>query len=232
MTCYLCLLLSQSLSLAPDTLIPVSAKAAAITGTTAELTQGDRVRLGDLVYGLMLPSGNDAAYALAEFFGRLLACKKGFFTMTKRLERLFIREMNRVASSLGMGNTEYKNPHGLSVRKNKSTARDVGTLAVAALRLPTFREIVSSRTHTCVIVNKKKGERTVTWENTNKLLLQPGFDGVKTGVTDAAGPCLCASLTRGEVRIVVTVLDCESMEARWTEVPKLANWACTQLTSS
>lgn len=231
-TCYLVLLLAQDYGLSGNTVIPVSVKAAGVSGTTAELEPGDRVKFGDLLYGLMLPSGNDAAQALAEYFGGLIACKKGYVTMTKKLDRLFIREMNQLASSLGLRGTSYQNPHGLSIKKNYSTARDVGTLAIAALRLPGFREVVNARTHTCVIGNKKRPDRTVTWENTNKLLLLPGFDGVKTGVTEAAGPCLCASVRKGDVRLVLTVLGARSMEERWVEVPRLAAWAFAQLESN
>lgn len=230
-TCYIALLLAQDYGLSAHTLIPVSAKAAGVAGTTAELETGDRVRFGDLLYGLMLPSGNDAAQALAEYFGALIACKKGYVTMTKKLDRLFIREMNQLANSLSLRRTSYQNPHGLSIKKNFSTARDIGTLAVAAMRFPGFRELVNTRTHTCVISNKKQPDRTVTWENTNKLLLLPGFDGVKTGVTEAAGPCLCASVRKGEVRLVLTVLGARSMEERWVEVPRLAAWAFAHLES-
>ena len=228
-TCYLSLLLAREYGITASTLVPVSVKASGVTGTTAELMPGDRVKFADLLYGLMLPSGNDAAQALAEYFGDLIACKKGYVTMTRKLDRLFIREMNQLANSLCLRNTFYQNPHGLSIKKNHSTTRDVGSLAVAAMRIPVFRDIVNARKHTCVISNKKRPDRTVTWENTNKLLWLPGFDGVKTGVTDAAGPCLCSSVRKGEVRLVITVLGARSMEERWVEVPKLAAWAFAQL---
>ena len=230
MTCYLALLLARDYRMDVHTLVPVSKRAASMIGTTADLRAGDRIQLIDLLHALMLPSGNDAAQTIAEYFGGKIAERKGFLSMTKKLDRLFVREMNVLAGALGMRRSFFQNPHGMSMKKNHSTVRDVGTLAASALRLPLFLSIVNTRSYTCSVPNKRVPVRTLTWENTNRLLFQ-GFDGVKTGVTDAAGPCLCASIKRGEQRIVITVLGARSMEERWVEVPRLASWAFDQLPS-
>lgn len=227
MTCYLSLQLAKDYSIDLHSEVSVSAKAAAMIGTSAELCAGDRLKLIDILHGLMLPSGNDAAQALAEFFGRAIAERRGYVTMTKKLDRLFIREMNMVANALCLRRTFFQNPHGMSIKRNHSSARDVGTLASLALRVPLFYDIVNAKTYTCTIQNKRRPTRTITWENTNKLLHQ-GFDGVKTGITDAAGPCLCASVRKGAQRIIITVLSARSMEERWVEVPRLAKWVFDQ----
>ena len=227
MTCYLSLLLARDFNIDLHTEVPVSAKAAAMIGTSADLCPGDRVQLIDLLHGLMLPSGNDAAQALAEFFGKEIAERRGYVTMTKKLDRLFVREMNLLTNTICLRRTFFQNPHGMSMKKNHSTARDVGTLATLALHVPLFCEIVNAKKYTCTISNKRRPMRTWTWENTNKLL-QYGFDGVKTGITDAAGPCLCASVRKGAQRLVITVLGARSMEERWIEVPRLAKWAFDQ----
>jgi D-alanyl-D-alanine carboxypeptidase len=219
MTCYATLRLVDKLEqVTLDSFVSVSGKAAGMTGTSACLFEGDRITIWDLLHGLMLPSGNDAAWALAEYFSNELENSDGV--------KPFLSEMNALAQELGLMNTYYQNPHGLSYQRNLSTAREVCRLTKVALNDSRFACIVGTKVHTCSISGPNA--RRKQWENTNKLL-DKGFDGVKTGVTNAAGPCLCASVTRGGNRVIVVVLSAKSMNHRWVEVPKLADWAFNRL---
>ena len=223
MTCYLSLhLLRLYPDVSLDSYVPVSAAAARLPGTTAGLCAGDRLNLRDLLHGLMLPSGNDAAMCIAEFFGRFLAQDAGG-DPTSQPDRYFIREMNSLASALQLKHTFYRNPHGLSKHKNTSTAEDVNKLAAAAMRMSLFRAIVNTEEYAALVKGGDGYARVVTWENTNKLL-RCGFEGVKTGHTGAAGPCLCACVKSGGTRVIVTVLGSVDMQERWIEVPRLAHW--------
>lgn len=205
-----------------DTTVQVSATAAKLPGTTSDLRLGDWISVRDLLYGLMLPSGNDAAQCLAEFFGRYLAMEVGG-DPTLRLDRYFVREMNEMAGKLQLKHTFFHNAHGMSIGQNVSTAADINALAAAAFGSALFRTIVSTPQHTALICDLLGHTRAVTWDNTNQLLTQ-GFDGVKTGYTAHAGPCLCASLRSGSIRIIITVLRARDREERWREVPRLARW--------
>ena len=232
MTCYLSLrLLHADASLSLETILPVSYAAASMIGTSARLREGDELHLLDALYGLMLPSGNDAAYCLAEFFGKYLAGKTVEPVASARAHvALFIREMNKTAKLLGLECTNYANPHGLQHVKNKSTAKDVGLLACSALKDPIFAEIVNTQEYSCYVLQSwtQAPYRKMKWSNTNRLL-DMGWEGVKTGITMTAGPCLCASTRRQGTLLIVTVLGSKSMDRRWVEVPKLGKWALARL---
>jgi D-alanyl-D-alanine carboxypeptidase len=94
---------------------------------------------------------------------------------------------------------------------------------------PLVREIVNHQEHTCEAIDENDEPRTYTWVNTNKLLGK-GFNGLKTGVTPMAGPCLAASFERGSLHFIIIVLYCKTMDNRWVEVPKLCLWAINRLT--
>lgn len=223
MTCYIVLqIIRKADSISMDSIIKVSPNAASTTGTSAKLKAGDELRVEDLLYGLMLPSGNDAAVALGEAFGKVL------LPGTNKPLKAFIGEMNRVASELGLTNTYFKNPHGLMIRRNLSTAMDICKLAASALRIPDFRQIVNTTRYITSIKSAEGDIKEVVWENTNQLLSK-GFEGVKTGITNNAGPCLCASIRRQDSHLIITVLNSKSMNHRWVEVPKLAEWAFQKL---
>ena len=224
MTLYTALQMLKELDISLTSIVTVSFKAANMNGTSARLQPGDHLKLIDLMHGMMLPSGNDAAQCIAEFMGKKIAEHKAIPGITKDHDKLFIREMNQQAEKLRMRKTFYQNPHGMSIKRNHSTARDVSILASIAMRLTLFRSIVNTQMYSCRITDKRGDERVWTWENTNKML-QKGYEGVKTGVTDAAGPCLCASWKEGETRIIVTLLGSKTMEERWEEVPRLVAWA-------
>lgn len=155
MTCLCSLLLARELNLNPNkTFFTVSKDCAGCTGTTAYLVTDQRIKLNDLLYGLMLPSGNDAALVLAENFGRLMrqlkrtnGNKKTVRDNQGNLERqtdyggkyidTFVKEMNRVAKNVvHLRKTQYANPHGLAERANHSTAFDQAILAAYAMKIP------------------------------------------------------------------------------------------------
>ena len=219
-----------------------------MVGTTASLLEGDELRLCDLLHALMLPSGNDAAYSIAESFGCLLyyethnklrlldVSSKNFIYATNELLsvvnplRCFLNEMNRVAKDLKLFNTNFANPHGLMNHYNRSTASDVAKLACLALRNEIFFQIVNKKQYDCMIKNYKFSTiRKKTWINTNKLL-DKGFIGVKTGITDAAGPCLVTSLKDDKgIWAICVILGCRSMEKRWEECEELLNWGIKEI---
>ncbi|MFO0800589.1 MAG: serine hydrolase [Gemmataceae bacterium] len=203
-----------------DEVVTFSAKAANTGGTSAKIRNGERVKVRDLLYGLMLPSGNDAARAFAEHFAdRYPADPKA----DPDAAAPFVAAMNKEAAALKMTNTRYLDPHGLGL--NRSTPRDLAALAAEALRSELFRAIVGTRRHTCTVTAQDGTTRTLVWDNSNRLLGIEGYDGVKTGTTGAAGACLVASGRRdGDHRIVV-VLGAPSNEARYVDARNLFRFA-------
>ena len=156
------------------------------------LEPGDQLTVEQLLYGLMLPSGNDAALALAEHVGGSVA--------------RFAEMMNAKAAQLGLRDTHFVNPHGLDARDHYSSAYDLAVIARVAMQNPVFERIVATR--------EQRVEGPVSWifKNNNRLLgVYPGADGIKTGYTDNAGRCLVFSATRGGHRAISVVLDSAAM---------------------
>ena len=218
MTCYLSIKLAEAWGIPLLKKIAVSPRAAMISGTSANLRAGDVLSLVDLLHALMLPSGNDAAYALAEFFGGLIS--------QERPVRSFVAEMNRIAEELELANTRFRNPHGMSARPNFSTAKDVSILANLALKHSVFYEVVNKKEYCCQVKNEEV--REIVWKSTNKLLGR-GVDAGKTGQTAKAGPCLCVRFVHPKAKIIITVLGCKTNNSRWVEVPRLAEWALSKI---
>ncbi|GLX07655.1 D-alanyl-D-alanine carboxypeptidase family protein [Microbispora sp. NBRC 16548] len=174
--------------------------------TTAGLRAGERLTVRDLLYGLMLPSGADAAHALAERYGPGTA--------------KFVAKMNDAARALGLRDTRYANPDGLP-SKGYSTARDQATLAVAALRDPVIASIARTPKR---VVGKSALHRAHVWRNTNDLL-DDGAVGLKTGFTNQAGYCLSFAAVRDGRTYVGVVLGERSDRARFATARKLLDWA-------
>ena len=167
---------------APDDVITVTPDHMT-EGSSMYLRAGETVRVEELLYGLLLCSGNDAALALTECAGGLTP---------------FVALMNEKAAALGMAHTSFANPNGLDADGHYSTARDMAVLAAAAVENPTFRRICSSRSVTI-------GQRTM--ENHNRLLRQvEGCVGLKTGYTRAAGRTLVSCTERDGCRLVAVTL--------------------------
>jgi D-alanyl-D-alanine carboxypeptidase (penicillin-binding protein 5/6) len=127
-----------------------------------------------------------------------------------------------------MADTHYENPHGLTAKEHKSSARDQLKLASAALQLPLLRKVISTRQHGTKLIGKSGYERNVVWKNTNRLLGIDGYLGVKTGTTDAAGACLIACGERDGRELIVVVLGSTSSDARYVDARNLFRWAWSQ----
>ena len=169
-----------------DERVAVPPEAAGVEGSSMYLKAGERLTVRELLYGMMLVSGNDAAVALAVHAGGT--------------EARFVARMNEKAASLGLRRTHFANPSGLDDEGNYSTARELAELARRALCNETFRAVVSSR-------SARAGNRTLT--NHNKLLWRyEGAIGVKTGYTKAAGRILVSAAERfGRTLVCVTLSD-------------------------
>ena len=173
-------------------------EAVGIEGSSMYLQEGEVLTLQELLYGLMLSSGNDAAVALAIYCGGTV---EGFAEL-----------MNDKARILGLRNTHFENPNGLDSPGHYSTARDLAVLAAYAMENPIFSQTVSTK-------SIRVGERYFT--NHNKLLWQvEGADGVKTGFTKAAGRILVSSATRDDRRLVAVTLNAPS---DWQDHTSLLN---------
>ena len=163
-----------------------------VPGTSIYLSLGEQLPLLDMLYGLMLASGNDAAVAIAEHIGGDMDS--------------FCRMMNERAAAIGCENTVFASPHGLPADNHHTTARDLALIAREAMQNPTFREIVSTQ------------RASIPWaghdydrilNNKNRLLSEyPGAIGVKTGYTKAAGRCLVFAAKRDGLELIGVVLNC------------------------
>jgi serine-type D-Ala-D-Ala carboxypeptidase (penicillin-binding protein 5/6) len=206
-----------------DEEVRFSERAAATRGSSCRLKAGERIPVRELLYGLLLPSGNDAAVALAEHVGpRLQPGEPG----KEDGVGLFVAEMNRQAKGLKLADTHFLDPNGLA--RNQASARDLAVLAWHAMQNARFREYVQTRTHECEVLGEGDGKRRVSWKNTNRLLEDAGCDGVKTGTTNAAGACLVASARRGADHLIVVVLGSTNGEGRYEDARKLLRWAWEQ----
>ena len=203
-----------------EEVVKISENSALIDGTRAELLIGDEIKLWDLLHGLMLPSGNDAALAIAEFIGKLID-RNG-----DPVEN-FVEQMNENAKSLQLTDTFFNNPHGMSTSINMSTARNLALLSSFAMKSSVFHKIVKTKTY-CANIFNPHGSRKTEWNNTN-VLLDKGSSGIKTGNTPAAGPCLCFSMEKKKKKIIGVLLNSKTSETRWTEALKLWKYANTQL---
>ncbi|NEW44194.1 D-alanyl-D-alanine carboxypeptidase [Nocardia cyriacigeorgica] len=202
----------------PQTAIDASA---AHGGSNAGLIAGEVLTARQLLYAMMLPSGCDASYALAEAYG------PG--------REAFIAKMNATAQRLGMGNTHFTDPSGLPVPDDfstYSTPADLVRLGRHAMANPVFREIVGTQVHD---LPAGAGNRHHVWENTNDLLHQyPGTTGIKTGSTNAAGTCLLFEARRGAQRLIGVVLHSSpfNLDAATTDAQRLMNWAFLPILTS
>ena len=181
-----------------DVPVTVPAHCTGVEGSSIYLVAGEKLTVRDLLYGLMLRSGNDCAETLACFH-------------SGSVEK-FADCMNRRARALGARNSHFVNPHGLPDKGHYTTARDLGCIACAAMRNAVFREIVSARS--AVIPDGGCGyvRRLV---NKNKMLTAyDGANGVKTGYTKEAGRCLVSSAERDGMQLVSVVLDSPDMYGR------------------
>lgn len=185
--------------------------------SSARLIVGDKVTVRQLLYGLMLPSGCDAAYALADKFG----------TGSTRAARVksFIGKMNDEARKMGLRNTHFDSFDGISNGANYSTPRDLTKIASSAMKNSTFRTIVKTKSTTQKVTTRTGGYRNMAWTNTNKLLsTYSGAIGVKTGSGRQAKYCLVFAATRGNKTVIGAVLAAPSEAQRAADVKKLLDY--------
>lgn len=177
----------------------VSIHAASTPGSSLNLYPGQSITLRELLTGLLLRSGNDAAVAIAEHLAGSVDA--------------FVVIMNQKAGSIGALHTHFRNPHGLSAPNHVSTAFDLAWITRYALNNPTFAEIVGTKETNIEWLDRKGKSHDRNLRNTNKLLwMLEDADGVKTGTTNAAGPCLVSSATRNNQKLIAVVLHDHS---RW-----------------
>ena len=189
-----------------DTLVEVSKKAAGTGGSRLGLKTGDKITINDLLYGLMLCSGNDAAVCLAETVGGSIS---GFAQL-----------MNEKAKQLGLNNTNFVTPHGLDEDEHYTTAYELALLANYALNNETFSKIVGTKTTTISINGYPK-----TISNTNELLGNlNGVYGIKTGFTNGANRCLVTACKRDDMDIICVVLGADTKNFRTKDSIKLIEY--------
>ena len=210
-----------------DEVVTFTERADRTPGSTSGLKAGEMVSVGELLYGLLLPSGNDAATAFAEHFGPRCAPPATAPGEEAPIAR-FVTEMNRVAMALGLAETHFDNPHGLPVKTHRSSARDLARLASVALRDPTFARVVNTPRRGATVTNADGKSRNVIWKNTNRLLGTEGYDGVKTGTTTAAGNCLVASGHRGDDHLILVILGAPTSDARYADARNLFRYGWLQ----
>ncbi len=178
-----------------DEVITVHNKSIGVEGTSIYLRKGEQMSVRDLLYGLMLRSGNDSAVALAYHIGGT--------------EENFVNMMNELCASIGTKNTHFANPHGLDEAEHYTTAYDLALVTAYALSNPIFAEIVSTKHYTIEATNLSE-KRYLT--NKNRLLNSlDGCVGVKTGFTSRAGRCLVSAIKRNGITLVCVVLNCGPM---------------------
>lgn len=187
--------------------VEVSKKAATTGGSRLGLKTGDKITVHNLLYGLMLCSGNDAAVALAEHVGGSIS---GFAEL-----------MNQKAKELGLKDSSFVTPHGLDAQEHYTTAYELAKMADYALNIQAFSKIVGTKNYTIQINGNSKN-----LTNTNELLGNlNGVYGVKTGFTNGANRCLVTSVKRGDLDIICVVLGADTKKDRTQDSAKLIEYA-------
>ena len=187
--------------------VTINSKAAGIGGSRLGLKNKDKITVKDLLYGLMLRSGNDAAIALATHVGGSV---EGFAEM-----------MNNKAKELGLVNSHFVVPHGLDNDGHYTTAYELAKMADYALKIDKFKEIVSTKNTTIYINGYAKAIN-----NTNQLLGSvSGVYGVKTGFTNGAGRCLVTACKRDDLDVITVIIGANTTKQRTSDTIKLIQYA-------
>lgn len=190
-----------------DDIVTISSKAAGTGGSRLGLHKDDKISIQDLLYGLLLCSGNDAAVALAEHAGGNLPN--------------FANMMNSKATSLGLSSTHFVTPHGLDDDNHYTTAYELALITNYALKNDVFANLVKTKTYTISINNHPK-----TLSNTNELLGNlDGVYGVKTGFTNGANRCLVTAVKRDNMDIICIVLGADTKKDRTKDSINLINYS-------
>ena len=187
--------------------VTIDSKAAGIGGSRLGLKKNDKISVNDLLYGLLLRSGNDAAIALATYVGGSV--------------EEFANMMNKKAEELGLVNSHFVVPHGLDNEGHYTTAYELAKMADYALNIEKFKEIVSTKNTTIYINGYAKAIN-----NTNNILGSvSGVYGVKTGFTNGAGRCLVSSCKRDDLDIITVIIGADTTKQRSADTIKLIQYA-------
>lgn len=205
-----------------DEKITVSNAAATVGNSTAGLLEGDELTVEQALRGLMIPSGNDAAIALAEHVGKKLDPK------TKDAVATFVKAMNERAKKLGCTGTLFENPHGLDFDEwagdMHSTAHDVALMMQEAMKDDTIREVIASKDPWIEVTGADGSDHSHSMDTHNVLLDQDGNIGGKTGTTDDAGYCFASAYNRDGDEIYTVVLNSSTTDQRFADTATLASW--------
>lgn len=189
-----------------DDIVTISKKSANTGGSRLGLKTNDKISVLNLLYGLLLCSGNDAAVALAEYCSGSIP--------------EFCNLMNQKAIELGLTNSHFETPHGLDSDGHYTTAYELSLITDYALKNSTFVKIVNTKNHTIKINNYPKN-----LSNTNELLgVLDGVYGVKTGFTNGANRCLVTACKRNDMDLICIVLGCDTKKFRGQDSTKLINY--------
>ena len=189
-----------------DDIVTISKKASSIRGSRLGLKENDKISVHDLLYGLLLKSGNDCAIALAEHVGGDI--------------KNFCELMNSKAKNLNLNNTNFESPHGLDSEKHYTSAYELALLTNYALNNPTFMQIVGTK-----FFKVKVNDSTIDIKNSNELLgYLDGIYGVKTGFTNGANRCLVAAYNKNNFDIITVVLGCDNKKNRSSDTINLINY--------
>ena len=195
-----------------DSVITVDARAVGVEGSSIYLTAGETLTLEQLLYALLLESANDAATAIA-------------IGVAGSVEQ-FAEKMNLCAEELGLENTSFQNPHGLDAEGHHTTARELAAITAAALEIPAFATMVSTR-KTTIPHDGTEGVRLLL--NHNRLLREyDGAIGVKTGFTKRSGRCLVSCAERNGARLVSVTLNAPD---DWKDHTSLLDYGFSQMES-
>lgn len=201
--------------LPPKADVVISPNAAATEDCPLEIVAGECLSADNIITGMLMESDNGAAVAIAEAVDGSVS--------------QFVQRMNERAQAIGMSNTHFVNPNGLTEANHYSTARDMAKLARFAMNNKKFREIVSTKKQ--VIHWEVPARQQKLAENTNKLLANyNGMNGIKTGWTKAAGGCLAASARRNGVELIAIVMQTPGPDDRFADASKLLDYGFKQVT--
>lgn len=186
-----------------DKVVEISSKSAAIRGSTVGYSKGEKITIRELLYGLMLRSGNDAAIAIAE-------------GISGSVDE-FLKLMNEYALEMGLVDSHFESPHGLDSANHYTTAYELAKITAVAKEVKEFNEIVSAKE-----ITADKYNFTRSYNNINKILWRiPESTGVKTGYTSQAGKSLVTSVKHDGGEIIIVTINCPE---RWAETEKIDNY--------
>lgn len=210
----------------PDTIVTVSAKAASIGESSAGLQEGDKMDFDTALKALLVPSGNDAAVALAETVGAQMIEKDS--SLGTDPQQVFVDAMNKKAASLGLEDTVYENPHGLDDDEFRgdlhSTAEDQLAVARYAMSISKIRNIVGGGS-TTIIVQRGSAAEQIELKTTDGLLeMYSHTIGIKTGETLAAGPSFMGAANNGDIELYAIVLHSTDATQRFYDAKELFTW--------